>query len=42
MRQPPPNMLWAKLVALFAVLSLVGGLGYLGSRIEPKDSNNDG
>ncbi len=35
-------MLWAKLLALFAVFSLIGGLGYLGSRIEPKDSGNDG
>ena len=33
-------MLWPKLLALFAVLILVGGLLYLGSKIPPNDSND--
>ncbi len=35
-------MLWPKILALFAVVVLVGGLMYLGSKIPPNDRGSDG
>ena len=33
-------VLWPKLLALFVVVILVGGLLYLGGKIPPNDSND--
>lgn len=35
-------MLWTKILAITIVLSLVGGLLHLGSKIPPNDRGSDG
>ena len=38
----PRIMWWVKLIAIVAVLALLGGLIYLGVKIPPNDSGSDG